>query len=112
MKQKITQVRYIFQKLKTGTHIEYHETKLMITLISKKDKTEEEKKFIKEQLADLGRIGVGGAITALPFGSILFLFIAKILKESGDIDLLPSGFEQDAKLHKLAGDLKQNVDKN
>ncbi len=103
MKDRIDQA---ISKMKTGAHIEYHETRVMLKLISKKDKTEDEKKFIKEQLADIFRMGVGGGITVLPLGSFLFVFVAKILKKTGDIELLPSGFEKDAKLHDMVKDVK------
>ncbi len=96
----------IIDKMKTGTHIEYHETRAMLKLIYKKNKTDDEKIFIKEQLADIFRMGVGGGITVLPMGSFLFIFVAKILKKTGDIELLPSGFEKDAKLHSMAKDIK------
>ncbi len=91
----------IFKKLKEGSYIELEETKLLIKLLAKKDKKEEERRFIKEQLADIARMSFGGAITAMPFGSILFLLIAKSLKKAGDIELLPSGFAEDAKLNDL-----------
>ncbi len=98
MKNKIDA---IFKKLKEGSYIELEETKLLIKLLAKKDKKEEERRFIKEQLADIARMSFGGAITAMPFGSILFLLIAKSLKKAGDIELLPSGFTEDAKLNDL-----------
>ncbi len=101
MKNRIDNV---ISKMKTGAHIEYHETRVMLKLIYKKDKTDDEKIFIKDQLADLFRMGVGGGITVLPMGSFLFLFVAKILKKTGDIELLPSGFEQNAKLHDMVKD--------
>ncbi len=98
MRDKLNQ---IFKKIKEGSYIEYEETKLLIKLLAKKDKKEEERQFIKEQLADLARMGVGGAISALPFGSMIFLAISKALKKAGDIELLPSGFTKEANLHEL-----------
>ncbi|NPA82355.1 MAG: hypothetical protein GXO31_07070 [Epsilonproteobacteria bacterium] len=105
MKNKIEE---IFKKIKEGSYIEYEETKLLIKLLAKKDKKEEERKFIREQLRDLVRMGFGGAVTALPFGSVIFLAIAKALKKAGDIELLPSGFVEEADLHEL---VKKDKDK-
>ncbi len=98
----------VFKKLKEGSYIEIEETKLLIKLLAKKNKKDKEKEFIKEQLKDLARMGFGGAVTALPFGSVLFLLIAKSLKKAGDIELLPSGFVEEAKLHKLVEEDKLN----
>ncbi len=104
-----SKIEEIFKKIKEGSYIEYEETKLLIKLLAKKDKKEEERRFIKEQLADLFRMGVGGAIGALPFGSVLFLGISKALKKAGDIELLPSGFAKDANLHELVKKEKQKA---
>ncbi len=104
MKNRIDE---IFKKIKEGGYIELEETKLLIKLLAKKDKKEEEREFIKEQLKDLARMGFGGAVTALPFGSVLFLLMAKSLKKAGDVELLPSGFLEDAKLHKLVEEEKK-----
>ncbi len=98
MKKKVEE---IFKKLKEGSYIEIEETKLLIKLLAKKDKKDEERKFIKEQLKDIARMGFGGAVTALPFGSVIFLAMSKALKKAGDIELLPSGFVEEAKLHEL-----------
>ncbi len=68
---------------------EAKESYQMVKLLLKKDKTPQEIQFIKEQLADLGRMGLLWWVWILPGGSLITVILAKL-----GIDFSPSALKE------------------
>jgi len=68
---------------------EAKESYQMVKLLLKKNKTPQEIQFIKEQLADLGRMGLLWWVWILPGGSLITVILAKL-----GIDFSPSALKE------------------
>lgn len=61
--------------LKAQSHNEYKETLIMLRLLYKQAKSEEEKEFIRQQAADIIKISIVLVIAALPAGTVAVAFL-------------------------------------
>jgi len=68
---------------------EAKESYQMVKLLLKKNKTPQEIQFIKEQLADLGRMGLLWWVWILPGGSLITVILVKL-----GIDFSPSALKE------------------
>ncbi len=82
--------------LKAQSHNEYKETLMMLRLLYKQAKTEEEKIFIRQQAADIIKITVVLVIAALPAGTIAVAFM-EIGFRKINRTILPTSFSEEFK---------------
>ncbi|MGB5963943.1 MAG: hypothetical protein WBF77_09735 [Sulfurimonadaceae bacterium] len=82
--------------IKAQSHNEYKETLIMLRLLYKQAKTEDEKGFIRQQAADLIKISVVVVIAALPGGTIAVAFMEFGFRKINRT-ILPTSFSQEFK---------------
>ncbi len=82
--------------LKAQSHNEYKETLIMLRLLYKQAKTEDEKAFIRQQAADIIKISVVLVIAALPAGTLAVAFI-EIGFRKINRTILPTSFSEEFK---------------
>ncbi len=61
--------------IKAQSHNEYKETLVMLRLLYKQAKNDEEKAFIRQQAADIIKISIVVVIAALPAGTVVVAFM-------------------------------------
>jgi hypothetical protein len=79
--------------LKAQSHNEYKETLIMLRLLYKQAKNEEEKAFIRQQAADIVKISIVLVIAALPAGTIIVAFL-EIGFRKINRTILPTSFSE------------------
>ncbi len=90
------EIRERIALLKAQSHNEYKETLIMLRLLYKQAKTEDEKAFIRQQAADIIKISVVLVIAALPAGTIVVAFI-EIGFRKINRTILPTSFSEEFK---------------
>ena len=80
--------------LKAQSHNEYKETLIMLRLLYKQAKTEDEKVFIRQQAADVVKISVVLVIAAFPAGMVIVAFIEVGFRKINRT-ILPTSFSQE-----------------
>lgn len=98
----VKKVKKTLNLLKEGTIQEKDETIQMKNLLFKKNKTKTEKKFILNQLMDLGRFTNAAAMVGVvPGGGPLFLALNEFSKKYLEFDLTPSSFQNQENYSKI-----------
>ena len=69
------EIREKIMLIKAQSHNEYKETLVMLRLLYKQAKSDEEKAFVKQQAADILKISIVVVIAALPGGTIIVAFM-------------------------------------
>lgn len=80
--------------LKAQSHNEYKETLVMLRLLYKQAKSENEKEFIRQQAADIIKISIVLVIAALPAGTIAVAFIELSFRKINRT-ILPTSFSKE-----------------
>lgn len=88
---KIHVIRQKAARLQAGYLSEYRETVTMLRLLRKKDKSHEDRLFIRRQSRDIVRLGVMTGIVALPGGAFLLAAVETGLRRFNRT-LMPSAF--------------------
>ena len=99
LKRSITNREEIKAKitlLKAQSHNEYKETLIMLRLLYKQAKTEEEKVFIRQQAVDLIKISIVVVIAALPAGTLVVAFMEFGFRKINRT-ILPTSFSEEFK---------------
>lgn len=87
------EIREKITLLKAQSHNEYKETLVMLRLLYKQAKTEEEKVFVRQQAADLIKISIVLVIAALPAGTVVVAFMELGFRKINRT-ILPSSFSE------------------
>lgn len=80
--------------LKARSHNEYKETLVMLRLLYKQAKTEDEKEFIRQQAADIIKISIVVVIAAFPGGTLVVAFMEFGFRKINRT-ILPTSFSED-----------------
>ena len=90
------EIREKITLLKAQSHNEYKETLVMLRLLYKQAKTEEEKVFVRQQAADLVKISIVLVIAALPAGTVVVAFMELGFRKINRT-ILPTSFSEEFK---------------
>lgn len=82
--------------IKAQSHNEYKETLIMLRLLYKQAKTDDEKEFIRQQAADVIKISVVVVIAALPGGTLAVAFMEFGFRKINRT-ILPTSFSEEFK---------------
>lgn len=91
---KIHVIKQQAARLQAGYLSEYRETVTMLGLLCKKDKSHDDRLFIRRQSRDIVRIGIMTGIVALPGGAFLLAAVETGLRRMNRT-LMPSAFTPD-----------------
>ena len=87
------EIREKITLLKAQSHNEYKETLMMLRLLYKQAKTEEEKVFVRQQAADLVKISIVLVVAALPAGTVVVAFMELGFRKINRT-ILPTSFSE------------------
>ncbi len=90
------EIRERIALLKAQSHNEYKETLIMLRLLYKQAKTQDEKAFIRQQAADIIKISIVLVIAALPAGTVVVAFV-EIGFRKINRTILPTSFSEEFK---------------
>ncbi|MDA3947116.1 MAG: hypothetical protein PF439_10615 [Helicobacteraceae bacterium] len=90
------EIREKIMLIKAQSHNEYKETLMMLRLLYKQAKSDEEKVFIRQQAADIIKISIVIVIAALPAGTLVVAFIEFGFRKINRT-ILPTSFSEEFK---------------